>query len=142
LTNKDNKPDPKLYWDPISEEDGSLMIEPERFYILRSKERILLPLDVAVYCQAVTEDLGEIRIHYAGFVHPGFGFFRNENGKKGTPLIFEVRGHNVNTFLQDGETLARIVYYKMAKPVSEEDARKADSYGKQELTLSGYFDKW
>src|SRR5262249_44191726 len=38
--------------------------------------------------------LREMRIHYAGFVHPLFGRDRKD-GKVGTPLIFEVRGHDV-----------------------------------------------
>lgn len=124
------------YWErlkPPEDNPLALEIKPERFYILRSKERFKLPASVAIYCQAVTENLGELRIHYAGFVHPWFGF--NRADKKGAPLIFEVRGHNIKAFLQDGETLARLEYYYMSK-----DAEKHNpSYGNQELTLSKYF---
>jgi len=90
---------------------------------------------VAIYCQAITETLGELRIHYAGFVHPRFGEERNDN--KGAPLIFEVRGHNLKAFLQHGETLARLEYYYM----SEDAERYNPSYSDQELTLSKYFTK-
>ena len=128
--------DPQKFWEPITlKDDFILEMERERFYILRSKERFKLPLDVAVYCQAISENLGELRIHYAGFVHPGFGLHRSE----GTPIIFEVRGHNVTTFLQDGETLAHIKFYRMSESCeSPEDS----AYEKQELKLSSYFKDW
>jgi hypothetical protein len=88
---------------------------------------------VAIYCQAVAETLGELRIHYAGFVHPRFGEGRED--EKGAPLIFEVRGHNVRTYLQDGETLARLEYYSMSQDAEEYSC----NYSSQELTLSKYF---
>ncbi len=125
------------YWDKLTAKTvnpSTIEIEPERFYILRSRERFKLPESVAIYCQAVTENLGELRIHYAGFAHPCFGTDRNDN--KGAPLIFEVRGHNINALLQHGETLARLDYYYMSK-----DATSVciPSYHDQELTLSKFF---
>jgi dCTP deaminase len=102
---------------------------------LRSKERFNLPSDVAVSCRAISETLGELRIHYAGFVHPFFG----SHEEKGTPIIFEVRGHNVTTFLRDGEVLANINFHRMSKPA--EDPGPGD-YSKQELKLSKYFKDW
>ncbi len=127
---------PNDYWEklkPTIKNPLALEIEPERFYILRSRERFKLPKSVAVYCQAVTENLGELRIHYAGFVHPLFGKGRVDN--MGAPLIFEVRGHNIKTFLQHGETLARLEYYFMSIDAEDYDA----SYKEQELKLSNYF---
>lgn len=66
------RPDPKTYWDLISAEElGStnrLPISKGAFYILRSKQKIALTRNVAVYCRATDETIGEMRIHYAGFV--------------------------------------------------------------------------
>lgn len=140
LTQGENSHDPKKFWEPQTPvANGILEIEPERFYILRSKERFRLPPDVAVYCQAISETLGELRIHYAGFVHPGFGL----DQKKGTPIIFEVRGHNVKVFLRDDETLAHIKLYRMSKACSRKCLRtKKTVYGDQELKLSKYFKDW
>lgn len=56
------------YWEPVPSINDTLNIIPNEFYILRSKERIILPESVAVYCRAMDETLGEMRIHYAGFV--------------------------------------------------------------------------
>ena len=108
--------------------------------VSRSKERISLPQGVAVYCQAMDETLGEMRIHYAGFVHPFFGIERGDE-KKGTPLIFEVRGHNVKVNLTDGETLARLVFYRMSEDCKKEKNDNQD-YNEQELTLSKFFEPW
>ena len=91
----------------------------------RAKGRISLYLD---------EYLGEMRIHYAGFVHPGFGLDRKD-GKLGTPLIFEVRGHNVNVILADNERLAKLIFYRM----SEIEKTDMMSYNDQELNLSKIF---
>ncbi|MDB5158368.1 MAG: 2-deoxycytidine 5-triphosphate deaminase [Mucilaginibacter sp.] len=140
------KLDPNKYWKcmPSNYINGKhrLTILPDKFYILRSKERISLPKGVAVYCQAMDETLGEMRIHYAGFAHPFFGETRNDE-KKGTPLIFEVRGHNVKVNLTDGEKLARLVFYRMSEDCFEEgDNQELTLYNNQELTLSKYFDKW
>lgn len=139
---------PRDFWERLptkgQEKLDIIEIYPEQFYILRSKERFKLPRDVAVYAQAVSEQLGELRIHYAGFVHPGFGFYREDG--RGAPVIFEVRGHNVKTFLRDGETLARIQFYKMSEPYdySPEDIEKEreSGYTNQELKLSKYFEDW
>jgi dCTP deaminase len=126
------------YWEKLKPTRSSplaLAIEPERFYILRSRERFKLPKSVAIYCQAVTENLGELRIHYAGFAHPCFGTDRKDD--KGAPLIFEVRGHNIRALLQHGETLAKLKYYFMSKDAIVETCNP--SYHNQELTLSKYF---
>jgi len=140
FNDNENKYDPKKYWDPesVSSREKYLPIETEKFYILRSRERFILPKSVAIYCQAVTETLGELRIHYAGFVHPLFGQDRKDD--KGAPLIFEVRGHNIETILRHGETLAKLEYYWMSQDAVKEESRSP--YNDQELTLSKIFKKW
>jgi dCTP deaminase len=135
------KIDPQNYWElkdlSFTSPDKRLKIEKGRFYILRSKERISLPPSIAVYCRAMDETLGEMRIHYAGFVHPNFGYQRND-GEEGTPLIFEVRGHDVNVNLSDGEKLAKLFFYRMSLDADEEDDLNK-AYSKQNLELSKIF---
>lgn len=135
------KPDPNEYWDllPSVALDGKncFSIKEDSFYIIRSKEEISLPPGVAVYCRAIDETIGEMRIHYAGFVHPRFGYQRKD-GKPGTPLIFEVRGHDVSVTLTDGEKMARLTFYRL----SEDSSPKESPYDKQILQLSKFFGKW
>jgi deoxycytidine triphosphate deaminase len=143
---KDNEPiplwkgdvltDPRKHWRLVETDGkGRLKIENDRFYILRSKEKIRVPLGIAIYCRASDETLGEMRIHYAGFVHPGFG---ERTDGDGTPLIFEVRGHQVDVNLRDGERLANLVLYRMSENAKAENS----DYGKQTLKLSGFFSEW
>ena len=127
------------FWELISSENDTLIIDKDEFYILRSKERMYLPEEIAVYCRAMDETLGEMRIHYAGFVHPCFGKYRNDD-KEGTPLIFEVRGHNINVLLNDNEKFAKLHFYRMSQQVKyKEPEIPEEDYGSQELKLSKYF---
>jgi len=140
LWGKDNY-NPEDFWDIEKSTEinnlKSIVIERNKFYILRSRERISLPPGVCIYCRAMDETLGEMRIHYAGFVHPYFGLNRKDQ-KKGTPLIFEVRGHNVNVLLTQSEILARLYFYRMSMPATE----GAANYNEQELNLSKFFKGW
>lgn len=132
-----NKVDAKDYFEAVPVQGDSLTLEKNRFYILRSVERLALPADIAVTGMAYSESLGELRIHYAGFAHPWFGMQRTD-GRKGTPLIFEVRAHSFPVVLRHEEVFARIVFYKMGKPIPDGERKRAD-YTDQELKLSNYF---
>ena len=132
--------DPCKYWRFKESIGGRLKIEKEQFYILRSKEKIAVPPGIAVYCRASDETIGEMRIHYAGFVHPYFGLLRKD-GTTGTPLIFEVRGHQVSVNLADGEKMANLIFYRMSRD-SEKPDPEDDDYGNQTLKLSKFFNEW
>jgi len=135
-------PNPRNFWTLQSSrriaETICVNIEKESFYILRSKELIALPGGVAVYCKAIDETIGEMRIHYAGFVHPFFGRDRADQ-EIGTPLIFEVRGHDVGVVLKDGEKLARLTFYRMAEDATDPEC---GDYSQQTLRLSKFFAPW
>jgi dCTP deaminase len=132
---------PWKYWKFVGlDRQKRLKIRPGQFYILRSKERLYVPNGVAIYCKAIDETIGEMRIHYAGFVHPGFGMKRRDR-LRGTPLIFEVRGHQVRAVLSDGEKMANIVFYRMSSQDSE-SLEVNKSYNNQNLQLSNIFKKW
>jgi dCTP deaminase len=145
------QPNPCDYWTFVeSDAARRLEIQANNFYILRSKEKISLPEGIAIYCRAIDETIGEMRIHYAGFVHPRFGTKRSDK-KEGTPLIFEVRGHQVNVSLADGERMANLIFYRMStdSPPDEKKGnrkrkpkRKKKSYDDQSLQLSKFFKSW
>jgi dCTP deaminase len=134
--------DPWDYWEfVLPDSSRRLSLRKGLFYILKSKELLALPKGAAVYCRAIDESLGEMRIHYAGFAHPLFGRSRADL-KVGTPLIFEVRGHDVNVSLQDGESMARLQFYRMSEDAADEDADRAGPYEDQTLKLSHFFRPW
>jgi dCTP deaminase len=141
LWKKDVRPDPCKHWKFITATSAKrLKIEDTKFYILRSKETLAVPGGIAVYCRASDETIGEMRIHYAGFAHPLFGRERTD-GRVGTPLIFEVRGHQVNVSLADGEKMANIILYRMSEDCSAPE-KKDKPYEEQTLKLSDFFAKW
>ena len=141
------KPSPCTYWKFRSADDHRrIKVEKTHFYIIRSKEKIILPGSVAIYCRASDETIGEMRIHYAGFVHPFFGTER-QDCTDGTPLMFEVRGHDVNVSLKDDEKMAQLVFYRMSEPCTKKRKKKppsdrASSYNEQTLALSKIFAPW
>ena len=129
--------DPRDFWEPVTlGQDRHLQLLTNRLYILRSKERLRLPGHLAVECQTYTETLGEWRIEYAGFAHPWFGFSRSN----GTPIIFEVRGHNIRTILRDGLQLGNVMFRRMSKDA--EKPKRWPQYEAQELKLSSCFKPW
>ena len=129
--------DPGEFWEPVRvDQNGFLPLETNRLYILRSEERLRLPGHLAVECQTYTETLGEWRIEYAGFAHPWFGSTR----ANGTPIIFEVRGHNIPTILRDGLQLGKVSFRRMSREAKQPEAEP--QYEKQELKLSSCFGEW
>jgi dCTP deaminase len=131
--------DAQKYFEAVKSKGESLQLEVDRFYILKSMERLVLPEDIGVTGMAYSENLGELRIHYAGFAHPWFGKDR-QDGRTGTPLIFEVRAHSFPIVLRHGEVFAMIKFYKMSMPIPKEDKeQEPDDYTNQELKLSNYF---
>ncbi|MGH9823011.1 MAG: 2'-deoxycytidine 5'-triphosphate deaminase domain-containing protein [Blastocatellia bacterium] len=139
---------PEDYFEKVGiEVDGATRrvdLEENRFYIMKSKERLFIPIDVAVEVVAISERIGDIRIHYAGFAHSGFGRYREPKSqevlstKRGTPLIFEVRATDMATRLYDGSLLARIQLFRMSALTKW----KSSLYDVQELNLSSYFKDW
>ena len=130
--------DPREYWEPIEAKDKTISLETDRLYILRSKDRLAIPDHLALECKSYTTQMGEWRIEYAGFAHPYFGSMRGD--KKGAPIMFEVRGHNVPTILTDGIPLGNVRFLRMSQPVKVPSEKP--SYEEQELTLSKCFKAW
>lgn len=138
---------PANHWSFVaSDENARIQIASSKFFIMRSYERIAVPKGIAVYCKAIDETIGEMRIHYAGFAHPYFGYEKQDGvpTPKGTPLVFEVRGHDVDVSLMDREKMARLVFYRMAEDadLAFKDIDDSDLYQHQSLQLSKFFQPW
>jgi dCTP deaminase len=127
------------FWDPIKRHrNDSLLLEPEEFYILASKERICVPPDHAAEMVAYEAACGELRTHYAGFFDPGFGYGHGDI--HGTQVVLEVRPHDVPFLIHDGQTFFKVVYEKMLEvPTELYGVSLGSSYQRQGLTLSKHF---
>ncbi len=127
------------FWEPIyRHRQDSLLLEPEEFYILASKERIRVPAGYAAEMVAYEAACGELRTHYAGFFDPGFGYGNGE--MHGTQVVLEVRPHDVPFLIHDGQTFFKVVYDRMLKrPTQVYGSALGSSYQRQGLTLSKHF---
>jgi dCTP deaminase len=128
------------FWDPLyRHRNDSLLLEPEEFYILASKERIRVPPDYAAEMVAYEAACGELRTHYAGFFDPGFGY-GTEGEIAGTQVVLEVRPHDVPFLIHDGQTFFKVVYDRMLDvPARLYGVGLGSSYQRQGLTLSKHF---
>ena len=77
------------YWEEIVPKSDSFIIEKDEFYILRSKESIVVPENNAAELEPFKDSFGNFRVHYAGFFDPGFG--HNAAGGSGAGGVLEVR---------------------------------------------------
>lgn len=127
------------FWEPLyRHRQDSLLLEPEEFYILASKERIRVPPGYAAEMVAYEAACGELRTHYAGFFDPGFGFGTGE--LHGTQVVLEVRPHDVPFLIHDGQTFFKVVYDRMLEvPTQLYGTALGSSYQRQGLTLSKHF---
>lgn len=131
--------DPLEFWDTIHVRGGEgIFLSPDDFYILASKEAVRVPPDCAVEMVAYDTQVGEFRVHYAGFFDPGFGFFGAASGS--TRAVLEVRSHEVPFLLEDGQIVGRLAFDKLAEvPEKLYGADIGSSYQGQGLMLSKQF---
>jgi dCTP deaminase len=127
------------YWEPLyADASCSLILDPGQFYILASKEAVHVPPDFAAEMVPFDPLVGEFRVHYAGFFDPGFG--HAAAGGEGARAVLEVRSRDVPFILEDGQTVGRLVYERMAeRPLSLYGKGVGSNYQAQGLKLSKHF---
>ena len=116
----------------------SLILEPDDFYILASRERVRVPPEYAAEMVPFDPSDGEFRIHYAGFFDPGFGY--GSSDIKGTRAVLEVRAHEVPFLIEHGQLVGRLNYMPLlSRPEKIYGTNIGSSYQHQALTLSKQF---
>ena len=143
----------EFFWEKITTEDliyqtnfsengtssSGLVLSPDAFYILASKEYVSVPSNYAAEMRAYDTKVGEFRAHYAGFFDPGFGL--SELGASKTRAVLEVRSHDVPFLIEQEQTICRLVYEPMANVPNflYGEAGGANNYQAQGLKLSKHF---
>jgi dCTP deaminase len=127
------------YWEPIAAHPSRrLVLDPDEFYILASKEAVHVPPTHAAEMVPFNPLVGEFRVHYAGFFDPGFG--HEAAGGKGSKAVLEVRSHKVPFVLEDGQIVGRLIYEPLTEPPEMLYGRDLGShYQAQGLKLSKHF---
>jgi dCTP deaminase len=132
--------DPRQYWEPLIPQNGQLLLDPGEFYILASKEAVEIPVLEAAEMTPIDPSVGEFRVHYAGFFDPGFG--TDEAHGKGSRGVLEVRSHETPFILEDGQTVARLVYEPLTEKPTHLYGDLGSHYQRQGLKLSKHFKPW
>ncbi|MFP4656459.1 MAG: 2'-deoxycytidine 5'-triphosphate deaminase domain-containing protein [Candidatus Woesearchaeota archaeon] len=137
LRKKDH--DSNDFFEPIKNERGRITLEKDKFYIFCTRERVSIPLQLSSEMVPFFNLVGELRVHYAGFFDPGFGY--GENGEiKGLKGVLEVRPHETMT-VEDGQPICLMEFYKNKKlPSIGYGTRRGNNYSSQEgPRLAKYF---
>jgi len=138
--------DPRDFWEPVyahrgSSDSGGIVLDPHDFYILASREAVVVPPDHAAEMLPYHTFVGEFRVHFAGFFDPGFG--TSETGGSGSRAVLEVRSHEVPFLIEDGQVLGRLVYERLiTRPDKLYGRAIGSSYQSQGLALSKHFKKF
>ena len=125
------------FWEPLYAEGGQLVLDPEEFYILASKESVSIPADQAAEMAPIATEIGEFRAHYAGFFDPGFGVAAA--GGAGSRAVLEVRGRDVPFLMRDGQPVAKLLFEDMSETPKSLYGAKGSHYQAQSLKLSKHF---
>lgn len=127
------------FWEPLhARGEHALILDPDEFYILASREAVHVPPETAAEMVAIDPLVGEFRVHYAGFFDPGFG--HAAAGGSGSRAVLEVRSHEVPFILDHGQTIGRLVYERMLeRPQVLYGTDLGSNYQAQGLKLSKHF---
>jgi dCTP deaminase len=134
IFNKTNYYNSSKFWKALKPKNKTLIIEKNKFYILKSKEKIMIPKNFAGEMIPYDTGIGDFRVHYAGFFDPGFGY------PNGSYAVLEVKTNELPFIIEDGQTIARIIYEKLNKKTSVVYGANINSnYQNQKLALSKHF---
>jgi len=126
------------FWDPVyAPRRGGLVLDPEDFYILASREAVKVPETHAAEMIAYDTLVGEFRVHYAGFFDPGFGL-GDANGA-GSRAVLEVRSFEVPFEIEDDQIVGRLMYERLTERPARLYGSVANSYQGQGIALSKHF---
>tara|TARA_Y100000741_G_scaffold360545_1_gene342951 strand:+ start:146 stop:1231 length:1086 start_codon:yes stop_codon:yes gene_type:complete len=132
--NKVRHHEAKNFWEIVKTKNNMLTLLPGEFFILKSKQKIKIPNNMAGEMIPYDTGIGDFRAHYAGFFDPGFG---NINGSF---AVLEIRTNEVPFNLMDGQIVAKIIYERLNKSTNIIYGKKIKSnYQNQGLALSKHF---
>lgn len=118
----------KLYWQHLSTSGGEAVLQPGKFYILQTLEHVNIDQYHAAEIEPINTKYGDFRLHYAGFVDPGF------NGR----LVLEVRPFEVPIVLRHGQAIG-VMHQEAMSQVPPELYGERNNYQNQTLKLAKQF---
>lgn len=132
--------DPSEFWEKITSRNGRLVLYPDEFYVLATREEIGVPPNLAAEMIPYSSISGEFRVHYAGFFDPGFGWDGRAGGSR---AVLEVRSYGVPFTLEHGQIVGWLRYGRVAgKPDKTYGADFRSNYQGQGVALAKHFKPW
>lgn len=108
--------DPRDFFEPIIRpKNGELTLVPGSFYILVTKEKILVPPTFAAEMANYDPSKGEFRSHFAGFFDPGWGWTADDT-QRGTDAVLEVEAFGHECVVHDGQPICLMSFERMLAP--------------------------
>ncbi len=89
-----------------------ILVHPGDFFLIKSKEHVRLPPFVAAEIDEYSQEVGDIKSHYAGLINASHGY-DPEKSNIPSHIVFEIRARDVPLFVQDGQQMAKFVVYRM-----------------------------
>ena len=127
------------FWERLTPRASEgLILSPDEFHILVSREAVTVPPDHAAEMVPFDAEVGEFRVHYAGFFDPGFG--AAEADGTGSRAVLEIRSHDVPFVVEHGQIVARLVYEPLLeRPLRIYGQSIGSNYQRQGLALAKQF---
>jgi dCTP deaminase len=135
--------DPREFFREIEIHNGSIKFRPHSFYILSTEESVRVKPEYTCEMRPMDERSGEIRVHYAGYIAPGWGVGPDGKGA-GRPLTLEVRSFENAFMVRRGQPFAKIRFERMIEPpVVHYDQQPNTKFKVQQGPgLAKYFKEW
>lgn len=93
---------------------GMLHLRAGDFYLLSTNEALRVPADLACEMAPMHERNGDFRVHYAGFIDPGFGV-SDAGAPQGCTVTLEVRTFE-DMKVRHGQPIGRVKFERLLKP--------------------------
>ena len=117
---------------------GRAYLRKGRFYIMMTRESVLVPPDMSAELRAIDPRLGEFRSHAAGYIDPGWGY--GKNGEvHGRPITLEIIPQE-DMLVRHGQVIARIRFEHMKEiPETLYDSAASNYTDQHTARLSKHF---
>lgn len=138
LSQKPGSYDPSEFFEPVHLSGEDYTLRKGSFYILTTKERVMIPPKYSAELRAMDPRFGEMRTHAAGYIDPGWGW-GTDGSECGRPITLELTLYE-NRDVWDGQNIARIRYEHMKEePVTIYDTGKPHYAVQQKAALAKWF---
>lgn len=130
----------KDFWAPLYKEKNQMgiILDPREFYIFSSQETVFIPALYTAEMKPFVAEMGEFRVHYAGFFDPGFGQ-RDKKGQ-GSKAVLEVRSRDLPFIVEHGQPIGQLIFeHMLSHPLKLYGKDINSHYQNQGLKLSKHF---